>query len=77
MMKRSSNDSTIIPLPFTFCYQSDKSECRNEVGRIDYAELIKDNVLFWKSENRRSRSTKEDEREWQKRWEKDRVEAKF
>lgn len=45
-MKWSSNDSTIIPLPFTFCYQSDKSECRNEVGRIDYAELIKDNVLF-------------------------------
>lgn len=67
-MKRSSNDSTIIPLPFTFCHQSDKSQCRNEVGCIDYAELIKDNVLFGKSENRRSRSTKEDERVWQRRW---------
>lgn len=68
MMKWSSNDFTTIPLPFTFCHQTDKSECRNEVGRIDYAGLIKDNELFWKSEDRRRRSTKEDERVWRRRW---------
>ncbi len=46
------NGAVMIPLQFLcpshFAYQTDKSESRNEVGRIDYAGLIKDNELFWK-----------------------------